>query len=294
LVEWAIATSDGTKMPRTSWEKLAEFQLEIPPLSKQSVVADYLDAETARIDALIDGEQRRVALAEERLLALIQNAVLGRTDTEPRRNDPLGPLHPVPAGWSMRRNKTFMREIIDLSESGDEELLTVSHITGVTPRSEKDVTMFLAESNAGYKRVRPGELVVNTMWAWMGALGVSDCEGIVSPAYAVYRFADSGADKKYFDALFRSPAYVAEMTRYSRGVWTSRLRLYPDSFLALKTPFPPVDQQRDIAVKVLEAEQEARRLSALLQRSVTLLQERRQVLITAAVTGELEIPGVAA
>ena len=50
----------------------------------------------------------------------------------------------------------------------------------MTPRSEKNVTMFEAESKIGYNLVEPGELVINTMWAWMGALGVSDFEGIVS------------------------------------------------------------------------------------------------------------------
>ena len=52
------------------------------------------------------------------------------------------------------------------------------------------------------------------MWAWMGALGVSTHEGIVSPAYGVYRFTDPDMEPLYFDALFRSRAYVAEMTRY--------------------------------------------------------------------------------
>ena len=50
--------------------------------------------------------------------------------------------------------------------------MSVSHVTGVTPR-KSNVTMFMAESNIGHKICRPGDLVINTMWAWMGAVGVA-------------------------------------------------------------------------------------------------------------------------
>jgi type I restriction enzyme S subunit len=284
----------GSAMTHITIDMLRSLTVALPLPDVQRAIADYLDAETARIDALIDTETRRLELARERLRSAVQAHVLGREDEGVRANDPEGVLQPVPAGWALRRNKTFLREVVDLTATGDEDLLTVSHITGVTPRAEKEVTMFLAESNEGYKRVEPGDLVVNTMWAWMGALGVSDCSGIVSPAYGVYRFTDAKANARYFDALFRSSAYVSEMTRYSKGVWTSRLRLYPDSFLALHSPFPSPAEQHEIAAQVRGLRQETERLSTLLEHSIELLRERRQALIKAAVTGELDIPGAAA
>ena len=93
----------------------------------------------------------------------------------------------VPAHWALKRAKYFFREVDERSSTGDEELLSVSHLTGVTPRREKNVTMFLAESNVGHKRCHPRDLVINTMWAWMGALGVARQTGLVSPSYGVYR-----------------------------------------------------------------------------------------------------------
>jgi type I restriction enzyme, S subunit len=93
----------------------------------------------------------------------------------------------IPAHWDEKRAKYFFCEVDERSTTGNEELLSVSHITGVTPRSEKDVTMFLAESYEGYKTCQPNDLVINIMWAWMGALGVSRHQGIVSSAYGVYR-----------------------------------------------------------------------------------------------------------
>jgi len=149
--------------------------------------------------------------------------------------------------WPQLRMKNFAREVVDLSTDGDEELLTVSHLTGVTPRAEKSVTMFLAESFEGYKRVEPGDLVVNTMWAWMGAFGVARQPGIVSPAYGVYRLDSSKVDPRFVEATLRTPQMIAELTSRSTGVWTSRLRLYADELLDTRLGVPALDVQHAIA-----------------------------------------------
>ena len=88
----------------------------------------------------------------------------------------------LPATWELRRAKFLFREVDERSKTGKEELLSVSHKTGVTPRSQKNITMFMAESNVGHKICRPQDLVINTLWAWMAAMGVSNQTGIVSPA----------------------------------------------------------------------------------------------------------------
>ncbi len=67
-------------------------------------------------------------------------------------------LGEIPKHWEIKRNKHIFREVNERSSTGSEELLTVSHITGVTPRSEKEVNMFLAESWEGYKLCRAGDL----------------------------------------------------------------------------------------------------------------------------------------
>ena len=113
----------------------------------------------------------------------------------------------VPEHWLLLRAKCLFREIDERSTTGKEELLSVSHLTGITPRSQKSVTMFLAKSNIGHKICRPGDAVINTMWAWMGALGIARHTGIVSPAYGVYRPLDGGEIlSRYADQLLRTPA----------------------------------------------------------------------------------------
>ena len=133
-------------------------------------------------------------------------------------------LGSVPAHWSLLRAKRLFREVDERSKTGKEELLSVSHLTGVTPRRLKNVTMFMAESNVGHKVCRLGDLVINTLWAWMAALGVTKHTGIVSPAYGVYRPTDGGGIlPAYADHLLRTPLYAAEYQRRSTGVNSSRL-----------------------------------------------------------------------
>jgi type I restriction enzyme S subunit len=153
----------------------------------------------------------------------------------------------LPAGWEIHRAKYSFQETDDRSELGGEELLSVSHKTGVTPRSQKNVTMFMAETYEGHKVCRPGDIVVNTMWAWMAAIGVSRHTGIVSPAYGIYR--PRTADRfepKFLDYLLRTELYRAEYVRSSRGITTSRLRLYPPDFLNIPFAQPPIEEQRVI------------------------------------------------
>ena len=162
----------------------------------------------------------------------------------------------------------------------------MSHLTGVTPRSEKNVNMFMAETMEGYKIASAGDLVINTLWAWMGAMGVSPVDGIVSPAYNVYRpiqLLNCG----YLDALVRSPLLAQEVTRHSKGVWSSRLRLYPDEFLDVVLPVPPKPEQRGIVGFLATEVKKLDRLRAAAKNTISLLVERRSALITATVTGHL-------
>jgi type I restriction enzyme, S subunit len=190
----------------------------------------------------------------------------------------------------VERNKRLFREIDDRSEYGDEELLTVSHLTGVTTRAEKNVNMFMAESLEGYKRCHPGDLAINTMWAWMGALGISKLHGIVSPSYNVYRLRNSGDFyPQYLDYLYRTPQHVMEITRYSKGVWSSRLRLYPDEFFMMSTPKPPYEEQKQI-VEFIEKQTQARDiLMTKVETAIERLREYRSALISSAVTGKIKV-----
>ena len=151
-----------------------------------------------------------------------------------------------PVRWPIIRGKQLFQEIDERSKDGTEELLSVSHITGITPRSQKNVTMFQAESLVGYKLCKIGDIAANTMWTWQGAIGVSKFAGVVSPAYNVYRQKSDIFNPQYLDMLLRERQLVDVYHSLSTGIRPSRLRLYPDVFLTIKLPVPPREEQDQI------------------------------------------------
>ena len=195
----------------------------------------------------------------------------------------------IPAHWPEKRAKYYFKEIDDRSLTGDEEMLSVSHITGVTPRSQKNVTMFKAESNVGQKRCQPGDLIINTMWAWMSALGVSNHAGIVSPAYGVYRpRSNQDYDYYYLDSLLRIEGYRSEYICRSTGIRSSRLRLYPDKFLSMPVVCPPQEEQQAIARFLKAQDRLFRKFIRNKRRFIELLKEQKQNVINQAVTRGLD------
>lgn len=201
-------------------------------------------------------------------------------------------LERIPDHWEEKRAKFFFREVNAHSETGDEELLSVSHITGVTPRSEKSVSMFMAESYIGHKVCESGDLVINNLWTWMGALGIAWQKGIVSSAYGVYRLRKSGSfNHKYLDLLLRTKGYISEYIRRSTGIWTSRLGLNKEDFYEIPIICPRLEEQNRIVNFLDQKLIDIDEYIELKERQIELLQEQRVGIINRAVTQGL-LPNV--
>ncbi|WP_083893419.1 restriction endonuclease subunit S [Herbaspirillum sp. B65] len=189
------------------------------------------------------------------------------------------------------RGDYFLDERKEFSEEGCEELLSVSEYSGVTPRRESlsdGEHLSRAESLEGYRLVKVGDLVMNYMLAWKGAQGVSAHEGITSPAYSVFKIDPNKADKNFVHHLFRSDLFKQYFRSESSGIIESRLRFYPESLRSLKIGLP------SLAVQVKTSrylDYETARIDALVEkktRFIELLREKRQALITHAVTKGLD------
>jgi type I restriction enzyme S subunit len=288
-----IAKAKITTMTTVDQEAILSLPLLVPPLSEQSSIAAFLDYETAKIDGLVEEQKRLIELLEEKREAVIFHAVTMGLDQNALTKYPgVEWLDRVPEHWDIARVKTIYRERDERSMDGSEELLSVSHLTGVTPRSEKTVNMFEAETTEGYKKVHKTDFVINTLWAWMGAMGSSKFEGIASPNYHVYALRGDEFSSNYMGLLCRINSFVRFVGSRSRGVWSSRLRFYPDDFFELALPRPPLSEQIAIIQFVENTTGVFREIAASSERAIALLQERRNALISAGVTGKIDVRGL--
>ena len=198
-------------------------------------------------------------------------------------------LGAVPEHWTVKRGKALFHCVDVRSSTGEEELLTVSSERGVVPRSSATVTMFKAESYAGYKLCWPNDLVINSLWAWARGLGVARHHGIISSAYGVYRLRPSYTEySAYVHDLVRSTPFNWELQVRSKGIWISRLQLTDEAFLGAPFPLPPSQEQSAIVRYLDHVDRRIRRYIRAKQKLIKLLEEQKQALIHQIVTRGLD------
>lgn len=192
----------------------------------------------------------------------------------------------IPKNWTILRGKFLFKEINERSENGDETLLSVSEYYGVKPRGERIADgdfLTRAESLEGYKKCYLNDLVMNIMLAWKRGLGISKYEGIVSPAYSVFRFNEQ-VNSDYMHYLLRTDEYTKYFKTRSTGIIDSRLRLYPESFGDISILLPSFEVQTQIANFLDHETAKIDTLIAKQEKLIELLKEKRQAVISHAVT----------
>lgn len=211
-------------------------------------------------------------------------------------------LGEIPKNWELKKVKHILYEVSNKTETGDEELLSLSQYTGVQQKKDKlkdeNDNLTNAKSLIGYKTVRKNQLVNNIMLAWNGSIAVSNYDGIISPAYCVYEFREN-INPIYFEHLFKTEIYKAEFKRKSTGIIESRLRLYTDKFYNIPCLIPPLKEQNKI-VEYIELKKKQikvlKEYNSLIfgktNPKTGLLKEYLEAIIFNAVFGKIEIKNI--
>jgi type I restriction enzyme S subunit len=279
-----------------SYEEFGDILLPFPEPEEQNAIAHFLDRETARIDGLIEKKARFIDLLKEKSAAVIDHAVTkGLNPDAPMKPSGAEWLGVVPQHWDVLRIAALFREVARVGDPAA-PVLSVSIHDGVSDAEladeDRDRKVNLSEDRSKYQGVLPDDIVYNMMRAWQGAFGAVTVEGLVSPAYVVAK-PIAEFRTKFIEHLLHTKCASEEIRRYSRGIADFRMRLYWEHFRNLRVCLPPLAEQDAI---LAEIEIETRRIAGLIaktQQSIDLLREKRAALITAAVTGKIDVRNAA-
>lgn len=294
LAEGAMYGAGGQKRVADSF--VAEYHFSLPEPSERPKIAAFLDHETAKIDALIEKQQRLIELLKEKRQAVISHAVnKGLNPNAPMKDSGVEWLGEVPAHWGIQKLGRLFSESNERALTKEEleyPILSVSINHGISDKEldddELDRKVARSEDKSLYKTVKKNHLVYNMMRAWQGGFGASTLSGLVSPAYVVCK-PKTLINSLYFELALRTSNAVAELKKYSRGITDFRLRLYWDEFKNIQVPVPPDSEISDLLKSISETNSVYDKLVVVAQKQIELLQERRSALISAAVTGKIDV-----
>ena len=193
-------------------------------------------------------------------------------------------LKSIPSHWDIKRAKGIFIPINERSQSGKEELLSVSSKHGVIKRENANVTMFMAGSYENYKLCWVNDLVINSLWAWQTGLGFSPYHGIISTAYSVFRLNKSDKNCRYLNYLLRGTDYQWEFQVRSKGIWRSRYQLSDNSFLDSPVILPPLSEQDQIVQYLDWKVSLINKYISAKRKQIELLKEQKQAIINQVVT----------
>lgn len=193
-------------------------------------------------------------------------------------------LGQVPHCWDVKKVKNIFHLIVEPAAKNNQcELLSVYTDIGVKPRAELEERGNKASTTDGYWIVKKGDIVVNKLLAWMGAIGLSEYDGVTSPAYDILR-PHQQINGKFFHYLFRTPLCLSEFKKNSRGIMDMRLRLYFEELGNIYIPFPSYQEQQKIAQFLDDKTAKIDQAVDLAEKQIALLKEHKQILIQNAVT----------
>ena len=193
----------------------------------------------------------------------------------------------VPEGWGVNKIKYHLTRN-EIKNKPDKQVLSVYRDYGVIPKDSRDDNHNVtSEDTSKYKYVQKGDLVINKMKAWQGSLGVSEYEGIVSPAYYIYKFHDNCFEGKFFHYLIRG-CYKDEFRRISGGIREGQWDLSAEKFENTMIIIPPVQEQHRIADFLDSKCAEIDILIENLHARIESAKEYKKAVITEAVTKGLD------
>ncbi|TPX28998.1 restriction endonuclease subunit S [Cylindrospermopsis raciborskii] len=277
----------GTKMPRVSPEQITSLFITLPPLSEQQAIARFLDRETAKIDTLIAKKERLIELLKEKRTALISHAVTkGLNPDAPMKDSGIEWLGKIPEGWKMIRLK-YVAPVssVKLTQKPDHlPYLGLEHIESKTGRLLLDTPVENVESTVSC--FEKGDVLFGKLRPYLAKVFLAEFQGVSTTELLALKTSQEVNGKFLFYQLI-AEGFINQVNSFTYG--TKMPRVSPEQITSLFITLPPLSEQQAIAQFL---DRETAKIDTLVTKtriSIDKLKEYRTALISAAVTGKIDI-----
>lgn len=280
------------------WDELRAMPAAIPPLAEQAEIAAFLDRETGKIDALVEAQTRLIELLKEKRQAVISHAVTkGLDPAAPMKDSGVEWLGQVPAHWEVKPIKavaSYNDDVLTEATPPDHEIayVEISDVQAGVGIAGSTAYAFSDAPSRARRRVQCGDIIVSTVRTYLRAIAAVTAPAdnmIVSTGFAVIR-------PRAINSRFIGYALLAEQTIneiIARSVGISYPAINASDLVRIPVSVPPLPEQVAIATFLDRATAKIDALLNVAEEAIALLQERRAALISAAVTGKIDVRGLA-
>ncbi len=297
LIEWS---KQGATVESLDSELVRSTQLPVPPMSEQEAITAFLDHETARIDALVQEQQRLIELLKEKRQAVISHAVTKGLDPNvPTKDSGVEWLGEVPAHWEMVRLKQMVAVQGGATPAKDRPDFWDGEIPWVSPKDMKKVRIDDAQdhisvkalSETGLATIEPGAVLIVVRGMILAhSVPVGIAEAPLTINQDMKALTPTGRCSSEYLLLLLSGIKNAIFCFIDASAHGTR-KLEWERFENIWVPLPSVTEQESTCSEVFEGVEDTYKLIAAATSAMSLLGERRSALISAAVTGKIDVRG---
>lgn len=278
----------------TGWQEMKKITIPMPPLDEQKRIADFLTAKCAEIDALSADIQEQIEVLEQYRQSVITEVVTNGLHTNASTvysgHEWVGT---IPFSWKMRKGKYLFAQRSAKGNAISLELLSPTQKFGVIPQTlyEELTGMSAVKLNENtdlslMKTIHKGDYCIS-LRSFQGGFEYSEYEGVVSPAYQVFYPTVEIADG-YYKYLFKEKGFIEKMNSYTMTLRDGKNIAFAD-FGNTYIPYPPVEEQREIAEFLDAKVAEIDAVIAQKKEQLAVIDSYRRSLIYEYVTGKKEV-----
>ena len=287
-----VFDASSNVVPIVNTKYLQNFNIVSPNINEQKKIADFLDKKCAEIDILTSDIQKQIDTLEQYKKSVITEAVTKGLKLDAEMKDSgVDWIGDIPSDWeTIKIGRLFSIRNERNTKSMDEvQLLSLYTGIGVFPHGEQEERGNKAVTVEGYKIVHKNDIVVNIILAWMGAIGISEYDGVTSPAYDIYVPDTRRVSPHFYHYVFRTKGIAGECYKYGRGIMLMRWRTYAQEFKQISVPFPSIEIQQEIAEYLDKKCSEIDTIISDKKKQLEVIAEYKKSLIYEYVTGKKEV-----